>query len=321
MSSNSHLSINDNPPRASLLGLPTELRLQIYDYVFGPFEHRQRKPIVQDQYGYRLGKPKRGLSLWTSDNGREHWVEIVLALFGNANESQEESPDFTAIFSVPIVCRQIRNELRNLVLEIPPISKICFAFSDFTRQDMERFVDAIGEENTRSIRKWIISGSGECRNRVYRNGHLYKGYHGGPGPCTFFEDGVEECNRRCSQLDLRYRDSKCERHFIFELDKYEESDDHLTDVAPGKDVWRVDNITAEERLEKLRRGLGFERELASTALLLYRHAVSSRCYKGHGSSDGCYFSDPVDQLLNDRGDVEVSKKTMLGMLEAVMGKS
>lgn len=320
MNSNSHSAANDNQPRASLLGLPTELRLAIYDYVFEPFEHRQWNPLVQYEKGYRWGDPKRGLSLWITNNGQEHWVEIVFGLFGSASESREDCQHFTAIFSVPLVCRQIRIELRNLVLEIPPISKICFAFVNFTRRDMERFVDAIGDENTKSIRKWIIKGSSDCQNRVYRNGHLFKGYHGGPGPCSFFEDGVEACNRRCIQLDQTYRDGKCKRHVTVELDKHEERDDRLKEIAPWKNVWRVDNVTAEDRLEKLRLGLGFERQRAKQALLLYRHVMFSKCRRGQDTSDGCFFSEPMDELLDERGEVEVSKKTLVGMLEAVMGR-
>ncbi|KAF2169259.1 hypothetical protein M409DRAFT_20482 [Zasmidium cellare ATCC 36951] len=208
MNTSSHPPSNDNPPRASLLGLPTELRLEIYDYVFAPFEHRQRKPLVYYDKSSQIRGPKPGLSIHVSDNGQEHWFELVFALTGSAEKQQEECEHYTALFSVPWVCRQIRAELRNLVLEVPPISKICFMFADFTRGDMERFVDALGQENTKCIRKWIMNGSGKCFHRQYREGHLFKGWHGGPGPCSFFEDGVNECNRRCIQLDPPLQDWK-----------------------------------------------------------------------------------------------------------------
>ncbi|KAK4503652.1 hypothetical protein PRZ48_004567 [Zasmidium cellare] len=313
---------NENPPRASLLGLPTELRLAIYDHVFGPFEHRQRRSLVYHDKSAQVGGPKPGLSIHVSNNGQEHWFELLFLLTGSAEKEQEEREHYTALFSVPWVCRQIRGELRNLVLEVPPISKICFMFTEFTKKDMERFVGAIGEDNTRHIRKWIMTGDGACHHRQYRDGHLFKGYHGGQGPCSFFEDGVNECNSRCDRLDPTYKTSKCRRRVTIELDKHEERDDRLRDIAPWKTVWRVDNVTAEDRLEKLRKGLGFEREIAKKALLMYRHVVYSTCWHPRGPGvEACYFSEPMDRLLNEMGEVEVSKRSLVGMLEAVMGES
>lgn len=240
-------------------------------------------------------------------------------LVGNAENPRKGRDYMTALFSLPCVSKQIRGELSDILPELPPISKICFVFKSFTKEDMQSFVGGMGRENVKHIRKWTIDGTAKCFHEVYQNGHLLKSRNGGRGTCTFFTDGVDECNLRCKSREERLKRGTCRRKVQVNLDKHETEDrEDLPDIALWKTRWRVDNVRAEDRLERVFSKLGHERETTKKALLMYRnvvyHAPSHRSWESP-----CFWSDPLEALLNEEGNIEVNQQTFVNMVEAVIG--
>lgn len=115
---------NQQLPQASLLGIPPELRCRIYHFALEAESY---------QGNYRL------------------------CLTGNAKGLSKKFQH--ALFTLPFVCKFINAEVSPV---LPAISDIVFVFQDFTSEDMENWLDTMGEDRLSQLQMWEIVGWAKC---------------------------------------------------------------------------------------------------------------------------------------------------------------
>lgn len=185
---------NDNPTRTSLLGLPSELRLRIYEYVF-----------ARDGSKVHL--------MGTADGHRD---EIVRRPSGS--------------LSLPLVCRLIYVEARPMK---PKIERVQFSFNDFTLDDAVSYIHGIGDKYAARMRKIEIRAWGGCGAIIRQdNGHIRHlcHFHDAEecdGFCELmdrqlYDSGLLpfDSNPTSSSWRVERKDGRCQRTLIIDLTQF-----------------------------------------------------------------------------------------------------
>ncbi|KAJ6443700.1 hypothetical protein O9K51_04879 [Purpureocillium lavendulum] len=141
--------------QASLLGLPVEVRMLIYEHILDPsvftFQHSKFIPW------YGIGQ--HGTNCFR--NIKAFNMIFTGSIPGHAEESCHPPSQTQNPWVIGMICHQIREESAQLVAAIS-INDVHFSFYGFTPNDMRSWVQRVGSERVSKMRRWAIDGINWC---------------------------------------------------------------------------------------------------------------------------------------------------------------
>lgn len=152
-------TMDASTPQASFLGLPTELRLLIYEYVLEPDTFTFEDP----KYGSQDSDSDVGSGSHSQCFQDIRAFNIVLrGSFPGREEDLSNPPSRTQNpWVLGMICRQVRDESAK-VLATVSYSDVFFSFYGFTPDDMRSWVQHMGPERVARMRRWAIEGYNWC---------------------------------------------------------------------------------------------------------------------------------------------------------------
>ncbi|KAK3689132.1 hypothetical protein B0T22DRAFT_480355 [Podospora appendiculata] len=158
---------SDYYPRASLLGIPPELRLMVYAHVLSPIllPHPHSFYLPPDDFP----RAQRGLKIRLLRDGRAGWLpdpngkKPAVPPAGDELRDFYPSDAFHRPWALARVCRLVAQETAPLLAAID-ISTIYFHFHGFSTQDLHAWFEMMGDGRLEKVRVFsIVHGSWACR--------------------------------------------------------------------------------------------------------------------------------------------------------------